>query len=33
MPPEVPPLPDDATPEEKDLHWFTHVYQGDKMPS
>jgi OPT family oligopeptide transporter len=28
----MPPLPEDASPEEKDLHWFTHVYQGDKMP-
>jgi len=24
--------PADATPEQKDLHWFTHVYQGDNMP-
>lgn len=30
--PEVPPLPADATPEQKDLHWFKHVYQGDRMP-
>jgi len=29
---ETPPLPENATPEEKDLHWFTHVYQGDRMP-
>lgn len=29
---EVPPLPENATPEEKDLHWYTHVYRGDKMP-
>jgi len=28
----VPPLPDHATPEQKDEHWFKHVYQGDKMP-
>jgi putative OPT family oligopeptide transporter len=28
----IPPLPADATPEEKDLHWFTHVYQADRMP-
>ncbi len=28
----VPPLPAGATPEEKDTHWFRHVYQGDKMP-
>src|SRR5215471_5616467 len=32
LPVEVPPLPDDATPEQKDLHWFKHVYQGDRMP-
>ncbi len=30
--PDVPPLPADATPEQKDLHWFKHVYQGDRMP-
>lgn len=29
--PGVPPLPPDASPEEKDRHWFTHVYQGDRM--
>ncbi len=29
---EIPPLPENATPEEKDLHWFKHVYQGDRMP-
>jgi uncharacterized oligopeptide transporter (OPT) family protein len=28
----IPLLPEDATPEQKDLHWFTHVYQGDRMP-
>jgi OPT family oligopeptide transporter len=28
----VPPLPENASAEEKDLHWFTHVYQGDRMP-
>jgi uncharacterized oligopeptide transporter (OPT) family protein len=22
----------DATPEEKDRHWYAHVYQGDRMP-
>lgn len=27
----VPPLPPDATPEQKDAHWFKYVYQGDKM--
>lgn len=30
--PGVPPLPENATPEQKDEHWFKHVYQGDKMP-
>ena len=31
--PEIPPPPGpDATPEEKDLYWFKHVYQGDKVP-
>ena len=30
--PNTPPLPPDATPEQKDEHWFKHVYQGDKMP-
>jgi OPT family oligopeptide transporter len=29
---EIPPLPENATPEEKDAHWYRHVYQGDKMP-
>jgi uncharacterized oligopeptide transporter (OPT) family protein len=24
--------PADATPEQKDQHWFTHVYQGDRTP-
>lgn len=28
----VPKLPDDATPEEKELHWFRYVYQGDRIP-
>jgi len=28
----VPVLPPDATPEQKDAHWFAHVYQGDRMP-
>jgi putative OPT family oligopeptide transporter len=32
VPPELPPLPRDASPEVKDLHWYTHVYQGDRMP-
>ena len=30
--PELSPLPPDATPEQKDLHWFTHAYQGDRVP-
>ncbi len=30
--PAIPPLPDDATPEQKDQHWLKHVYQGDRMP-
>jgi OPT family oligopeptide transporter len=30
--PGVPPLPQDATPEQKDAHWYKHVYQGDKVP-
>lgn len=30
--PSVPQLPLDATPEQKDEHWFKYVYQGDKMP-
>jgi uncharacterized oligopeptide transporter (OPT) family protein len=30
--PGVPELPPNATAEEKDAHWFKHVYQGDKMP-
>jgi uncharacterized oligopeptide transporter (OPT) family protein len=29
---DVPPLPADATPAEKDAHWFKYVYRGDKMP-
>ncbi|MFT3684896.1 MAG: OPT/YSL family transporter [Phycisphaerales bacterium] len=29
---EVPALPPNATPEEKDAHWFKYVYKGDKMP-
>src|SRR6478735_8532469 len=29
----LPPAPpEDASGEEKDLYWFTHVYQGDRMP-
>ncbi|MBK7368299.1 MAG: OPT/YSL family transporter [Candidatus Eisenbacteria bacterium] len=30
--PYLPPLPPDATPEQKDLNWYTHAYQGDRMP-
>ena len=26
------PLRKEATPDQKDLHWYTHVYQGDRMP-
>ena len=29
---EAPPLPEDATPEEREAHWFKYVYQGDRMP-
>jgi OPT family oligopeptide transporter len=28
----IPPLPENATNEQKDQHWFQHVYVGDKMP-
>jgi putative OPT family oligopeptide transporter len=27
-----PPPPESASPDEKDLYWFTHVYQGDHTP-
>jgi putative OPT family oligopeptide transporter len=30
--PDPPPLPSDASPEQKDLHWYTHVYRGDRLP-
>lgn len=30
--PGVPLLPEGATPDQIDEHWFRHVYQGDKMP-
>jgi OPT family oligopeptide transporter len=30
--PPIPELPADATPEEKDRHWYRHVYQGDTQP-
>ncbi len=29
--PDIPVFPENATPEEKDQHWFTHYYQGDKQ--
>jgi len=32
LPPDPPPLPDDASPEQKDIHWYTHVYRGDQVP-
>ncbi len=32
LPPEFRPLPDSATPEEKDRHWYTSAYQGDRVP-
>ena len=32
VPAEIPALPPNATPEEKDAHWFKYVYQGDRMP-
>jgi len=32
LPPDPPPLPDDASPEQKDIHWYTHVYRGDHVP-
>ena len=28
----IPELPPDATPDQKDEHWYRYVYQGDKMP-
>lgn len=28
---ELPPLPEDATPEEKDHFWYTHIYRGDRV--
>jgi putative OPT family oligopeptide transporter len=30
--PELQPLPSDTSPEQKDLYWYTHAYQGDRMP-
>ncbi|MCC6428828.1 MAG: OPT/YSL family transporter [Phycisphaerales bacterium] len=32
LPEGIPPLPENATPEQKDAHWFKYVYQGDKVP-
>jgi len=32
VPPEFTALPENATPEEKDRHWYTTMYQGDRMP-
>ena len=29
---DIPPLPDDATDEQKDQHWFKYIYQGDRVP-
>ncbi|MEY2409790.1 MAG: hypothetical protein QOF48_2460 [Verrucomicrobiota bacterium] len=29
--PGIPPLPANATPDEKDMHWFAHVYAGDQQ--
>jgi uncharacterized oligopeptide transporter (OPT) family protein len=30
--PGVPHLPEDATAEQKDEHWYQHVYKGEQMP-
>jgi len=30
--PTIPVLPEDATSEQKDAHWFKYVYKGDTMP-
>ena len=32
LPPEFTPLPHDASPEQKDRHWFETCYMGDRMP-
>ncbi len=29
---ELPPLPEDATPEEKDHFWYKHIYRGERVP-
>jgi putative OPT family oligopeptide transporter len=31
LPPEFVPLADEASPEEKDRHWYTTAYQGDRV--
>ncbi|MDX2146890.1 MAG: OPT family oligopeptide transporter [Planctomycetota bacterium] len=30
--PGIPPVPENATPEQRDEHWMRHVYKGDSMP-
>src|SRR5262245_2217689 len=32
LPPQFVPLPADASPEEKDRHWYQTCYMGDRMP-
>src|SRR5882757_6580299 len=32
LPPEFKPIAADASPQEKDRHWYTTTYQGDRMP-
>jgi putative OPT family oligopeptide transporter len=32
LPPQFTPLPQDASPEEKDRHWYETCYMGDRMP-
>ena len=32
LPPQFRPLPADASPEEKDRHWYETCYMGDRMP-
>lgn len=32
LPPEFVPLPDDASVQDKDRHWYETCYMGDKMP-
>jgi putative OPT family oligopeptide transporter len=32
LPPEFVPLPEDASPAEKDRHWYETCYMGDRMP-